>query len=136
MDGTSSILVIDSDFSPTFQDACKLLAGRWIQTTQALFNLLLALPNLPKNASLVTASIAFLPLSSSILAFSYVCNILIPQNGLRGKIRSSPRFRPKTILVTGVGTAKGLRIARAFYETGHRVIGADFQPFGIPAFRK
>lgn len=28
--------------------------------------------------------------------------------------------------------AKGLKIARAFYETGHRVIGADFEPYGIP----
>jgi hypothetical protein len=29
--------------------------------------------------------------------------------------------------------AKGLRIARAFYQTGHRVIGADFEPHSIPA---
>ena len=33
--------------------------------------------------------------------------------------------------MTGVGTAKGLRIARALYETGHIVVGADFQPLGI-----
>ncbi|KAL9111106.1 MAG: hypothetical protein Q9227_004369 [Pyrenula ochraceoflavens] len=41
-------------------------------------------------------------------------------------------FYPKTVLVTGIGMAKGLRIARAFYLTGHRVIGADFEPNGVP----
>jgi hypothetical protein len=92
-----------------------------------------ALAHYIKTASLIAASIALLPLSSYVLAFSYACNILIPQYGLRRKIRSTPRFQPKTILVTGVGTAKGLRIARAFYETGHKVIGADFHPLGIPS---
>jgi hypothetical protein len=92
-----------------------------------------ALAHYIKTTSLVIASIALLPLSSYVLAFSYACNILIPQYELRRKIQSVPRFQPKTILVTGVGTAKGLRIARAFYETGHKVIGADFQPLGIPS---
>jgi hypothetical protein len=92
-----------------------------------------ALAHYIRTASLVAASIALLPLSSYVLAFSYACNILIPQYGLRRKIRSAPLFQPKTILVTGVGTAKGLRIARAFYETGHKVIGADFHPLGIPS---
>jgi hypothetical protein len=92
-----------------------------------------ALTQFAKNASLLAASVALLPLSTAVLTFSYACNTLVPQNGLRRKIRSSPRFRPKTILVTGVGTARGLRIARAFYDTGHRVVGADFQPFGIPS---
>lgn len=90
-----------------------------------------AVADFAKNVSLVAASIAFLPLSTSILAVSYACSTLIPQNGLRSKIRSSLRFTPKTILITGIGTAKGLRIARAFHETGHKVIGADFQPMGI-----
>ena len=88
---------------------------------------------LAKNASLVAASLLLLPLSTSILALSYATSVLVPQNGLRRKIRSSPRFRQKTILITGVGTAKGLRIARAFYETGHKVIGADFEPLRLPA---
>jgi hypothetical protein len=35
-------------------------------------------------------------------------------------------------LVTGIGTAKGLALARAFYHAGHRVIGADFEPYLIP----
>ncbi|KAI0161365.1 hypothetical protein GGR57DRAFT_498877 [Xylariaceae sp. FL1272] len=33
----------------------------------------------------------------------------------------------RTVLVTGVGMAKGLTLARAFYYSGHRVIGADFE---------
>lgn len=86
-----------------------------------------------KNALVASVSIAFLPWSTAVLAFSYACSILLPHNGLRRKIRSSPRFHPKIILVTGIGTAKGLRIARAFYETGHKVIGADFEPLGIPS---
>ena len=28
--------------------------------------------------------------------------------------------------------AKGLRIARAFYQTGHRVLGADFESSSVP----
>ncbi|OTB06742.1 hypothetical protein M426DRAFT_50096, partial [Hypoxylon sp. CI-4A] len=38
----------------------------------------------------------------------------------------------RTILVTGVGMAKGLNIARSFYLSGHRVIGADFESPNIP----
>lgn len=47
-------------------------------------------------------------------------------------MRSSASFHPKTILVTGVGMAKGLALARRFYEAGHDVIGADFEPYGVP----
>ncbi|KAG0645136.1 O-methyltransferase [Hyphodiscus hymeniophilus] len=47
-------------------------------------------------------------------------------------ISSSSTFQPRVILVTGVGMSKGLSIARAFYREGHHVIGADFEPFGIP----
>lgn len=47
-------------------------------------------------------------------------------------MRSSASFRSKTILVTGVGMTKGLTLARLFYEAGHNVIGADFEPYGVP----
>ncbi|KAJ1325742.1 hypothetical protein MN608_08936 [Microdochium nivale] len=40
--------------------------------------------------------------------------------------------RRRTVLVTGVGMAKGLTLARAFYQCGHRVIGADVESHGIP----
>lgn len=45
---------------------------------------------------------------------------------------SSSTFRPRTVLVTGIGTSKGLMLARAFYRAGHNVIGADFEPYHIP----
>ncbi|KAI8955795.1 carbamoylphosphate synthase large subunit [Xylaria longipes] len=38
----------------------------------------------------------------------------------------------RIILVTGVGMAKGLTLARAFHLSGHRVIGADFEDGMIP----
>ena len=85
-----------------------------------------------QNASLIVISLLCLPLSTFILFFSYAAQILVPQNGFRRRIRRSRSFHPKTVLVTGVGMAKGLKIARAFYQTGHRVIGADFEPHGIP----
>ncbi|CAG8978279.1 hypothetical protein HYALB_00010231 [Hymenoscyphus albidus] len=46
--------------------------------------------------------------------------------------RASYSFRSRTVLVTGVGMSKGLTIARSFYLSGHRVIGADFEHYGIP----
>ena len=85
-----------------------------------------------QNAALILISLVFLPPSTVILFLSYALSVLSPQGALRHRIRSSPNFHPKTILVTGVGMAKGLAIARAFYEAGHNVIGADFEPYGVP----
>lgn len=50
----------------------------------------------------------------------------------RQQCLSKPSFVPRTVLVTGVGMAKGLAIARAFYREGHTVIGADFEPYYVP----
>ena len=87
-----------------------------------------------RSLALVALSIACLPLSVWIVSLSYAAQILALQNirGFRWRVRRSEGFKPKTILVTGVGMAKGLRIARAFYETGHVVIGADFEPNKVP----
>ncbi|KAK3323214.1 hypothetical protein B0T19DRAFT_462647 [Cercophora scortea] len=43
----------------------------------------------------------------------------------RESCRTAPGFRQRTILISEVGTAKGLTLARAFYLCGHRVIGVD-----------
>ena len=91
-----------------------------------------SLTHTAKNVALLATLLSFLPISTSVVAFSYAASILVPQNCLRRRIRQSRRFRPKTVLITGVGTAQGLRIARAFYETGHDVIGADFAVANIP----
>lgn len=43
----------------------------------------------------------------------------------RWRTISSSTFRPRKVLVTGVGTPIGLSLARTFYRAGHIVVGAD-----------
>lgn len=95
--------------------------------------------HLLQNASLILLSILFLPLSTTLLFLSYAVSKLIsPQATTRHRIRNKrgphggASFRPRTVLVTGVGMTKGLSLARTFYLAGHNVIGADFQSYGIP----
>ncbi|CAD6581891.1 MAG: hypothetical protein ASARMPREDX12_000696 [Alectoria sarmentosa] len=91
-----------------------------------------------QNASLVVLSLLFLPLSTLLLFASYVTRLFLSnEDAARKHILSSASgrdssFRPKTVLVTGVGETKGLFLARAFYKAGHNVVGADFEPQGIP----
>ncbi|CAF9904390.1 hypothetical protein IMSHALPRED_000019 [Imshaugia aleurites] len=91
-----------------------------------------------QNACLIVLSLLFLPLSTFILLAGYIARpFLSNENAARKRIRrgasdGNPGFRPKTILVTGVGMTKGLFLARTFYKAGHNVIGADFEPNGIP----
>lgn len=90
-----------------------------------------------QNALLILIALAFIPLCTCIALLS---RIVAPWTQTARHIRhhrqwralSSSTFRPRTVLVTGVGMNKGLSIARAFYRAGHRVIGADFEPYGIP----
>ena len=89
--------------------------------------------HLAQNAALILVSLSFLPLSTLVLFFSYAISPLVrSHDALRKHNSSNATFRPRTILVTGVGMSKGLTLARAFYLAGHNVIGADFQPHGIP----
>ncbi|KAL9119534.1 MAG: hypothetical protein Q9187_003915 [Circinaria calcarea] len=85
-----------------------------------------------QNALLILLTLFFLPIDSFILFLAYASHILTRQNAARRSIRRSAGFRPRTILVTGVGMSKGLALARAFYQAGHNVIGADFEPHGVP----
>lgn len=78
-----------------------------------------------QNASLILLSLLFFPLDATILFLSYVIRIFYGKHSLAGIQKCS---NPKTILVTGVGMTKGLALARSFYQAGHRVIGADFEP--------
>lgn len=41
-------------------------------------------------------------------------------------------FYPKTVLITGIGTTYGLKLARAWAAEGHRVIGADVADLDLP----
>jgi len=87
-----------------------------------------------QNAALVLLSLAFLPVSTYVLLCSYVLQLLtFPRHYIRRQLaRQNANFRPKTIIVTGVGMTKGLVLARAFHEAGHTVIGADFEPHHVP----
>ncbi|KAI9700282.1 MAG: hypothetical protein M1836_002297 [Candelina mexicana] len=88
-----------------------------------------------QNAALILLSLFFLPLNTAILLFSYALRLL-PTGLINQRSAARPRRRrlrqPKTILVTGVGMTKGLALARIFYEAGHNVIGADFEPSRVP----
>ena len=86
-----------------------------------------------QNAALITLSLLFLPLDTLILGIVYILQWFQSPNTARRRIRRSRGFRPKTILVTGVGMSKGLTLARTFYRAGHNVIGADFEPYDILA---
>ncbi|KAH9991842.1 hypothetical protein F4779DRAFT_609461 [Xylariaceae sp. FL0662B] len=83
--------------------------------------------------SLVLLSLLFLPFS-----FLATCLTFLGYNDTSyGKARKETQStlrdeKRRTVLVTGVGMAKGITLARAFYLSGHRVIGADFETFGIP----
>jgi len=79
----------------------------------------------------VAVTLFFLPLSTVALILNYATLNLIPRNALRRRLRRSTQFQSRTILLTGVGTPQGLRLARAFYQTGHNVVGADFELWSI-----
>ncbi|KAI4243182.1 MAG: hypothetical protein LQ352_007076 [Teloschistes flavicans] len=90
--------------------------------------------HLAQNFALIVASLVYLPFSNLILSLSYAFTFCFGDDAQRKRkrIRASPSFDPQCILVTGVGMSKGLALARLFYEAGHDVIGADFEPNGVP----
>lgn len=87
-----------------------------------------------RNMFLILLSLLFLPLTTFILVATYILQPLCSTHttGRRARIRSSPSFRPRKILVTGVSMAKGLILARAFHLAGHDVIGADYEVWSVP----
>jgi len=82
-----------------------------------------------QNISLVLIAAAFTPLFSVI---TLICLAISTLKSLVRHGKVQPSFRRRRILVTGVGMSKGLFIARAFHREEHIVIGADFEPRGIP----
>lgn len=80
----------------------------------------------------VLLALSCLPLSTLLVYVNYVYNSLISRNPLRKQLRRIPGFKSKTILVAGVNTPHGLRLARALNHTGHKVVGADHEPGGLP----
>ncbi|MCJ1289891.1 hypothetical protein MMC34_001424 [Xylographa carneopallida] len=88
--------------------------------------------HLAQNVALILLSLGFLPLDTIVLAASYLFGWLLPKKPSHRRTIRSSGFQAKTVLVTGVGMSKGLAIARMFHKAGHTVIGADFEPYGIP----
>jgi hypothetical protein len=89
-----------------------------------------------QNGSLIFLALSLLPLCTFIAILSRVISPYLKgprriKHYRKWRAISSSTFRPRTVLVTGVGMSKGLALARAFYRAGHRVIGADFEPYNI-----
>ena len=84
-----------------------------------------------RNAALIFVSLFFLPLDTFVLFLASVARIASNHGAARQRAQRDPTFRPRTIMVTGVGMSKGLTLARMFYEAGHNVIGVDFEPSDI-----
>ncbi len=84
--------------------------------------------------SLPVAALAacFLPITIGCLLVNYVALLLSPRKSLRKKFRRAPGFKARNVLITGVGTPYGLRLARAFHQVGHNVAGADYQDTFLP----
>ena len=92
--------------------------------------------HLLQNTTLIVLALIFTPLCTLIaIASSLFSPYTVAGKQIEDRRKwkqSSPTFRPRIVLVSGVGMAKGLAIARAFHREGHTVIGADFEPNQIP----
>lgn len=84
--------------------------------------------HISKNITLIVLSLIFLPFDGLFTLLAWLSNYAVrsPSWNRRKEALQNPSFRPKIVLVTGVGMSKGLALARCFYEAGHTVIGADF----------
>ena len=92
--------------------------------------------HIAQNGLLVWLSFILSPLTTGILLVNSVLSWFHepPQLQERSYLRAQPShiFQPRTVLVTGVGMSKGLVLARIFYQAGHNVVGADFEPLLLP----
>ncbi|GKZ28698.1 hypothetical protein AbraIFM66950_011764 [Aspergillus brasiliensis] len=81
----------------------------------------------------VAISLALLPLDNTILLAAYAAGCIpfsltdANKTGARRRAAAlrDKQFKPRTVLVTGIDTPYGLAIARGWYYSGHRVIGAE-----------
>ncbi|KAJ5794640.1 O-methyltransferase family 3 [Penicillium paradoxum] len=77
-------------------------------------------------------SFSLLPVNNTILAVAVFLSYL---RSVTTRWRATPRnvrFYPKTVLITGIGTAHGLALARSWATEGHRVVGADVTDLDLP----
>ncbi|RDW69545.1 hypothetical protein BP6252_08565 [Coleophoma cylindrospora] len=93
--------------------------------------------HLLQNATLISLALSVIPLGTFIAIASLTVAPFTQRSKhiahhRKWRTISSATFRPRTVLITGVGNSKGLALARTFYRGGHNVIGADFEPHRIP----
>jgi catechol O-methyltransferase len=84
--------------------------------------------HLGKNLFLLWLSVVLLPISTALIALIDIYNGTLKRKTWPG---GPVELSHKTVLITGVGMAKGLSLARLFHRRGHRVIGADYNPLSI-----
>ncbi|KIW62402.1 hypothetical protein PV04_10580 [Phialophora macrospora] len=77
-------------------------------------------------------AVCCLPISTFILCLNYLYLSLFRRNPVHKHLRNVAGFKPKTLLITGINTPYGLKLARAFHYTGHRVVGADYEHGMLP----
>ncbi|KAK5053124.1 hypothetical protein LTR84_002098 [Exophiala bonariae] len=80
---------------------------------------------------LLAIAVTILPISTFLLVVNYLYICLFPRHSIRRRLRTTRGFGPRTVLLTGVNTPQGLRLAGAFHDTGHNVIGLDYES-GLP----
>ena len=87
--------------------------------------------SLGRNLALVTLSILFLPFGILVVVIAKILAAvsLIAEPIVQPKVYNGHQVR---VLVTGVGMAKGLFLARSLYLGGCIVISGDFEHTGIP----
>ena len=84
---------------------------------------------LAHSLALLFISLCLLPIHSYILLCSYTLQALLPR---RKSAYPNPNFRRKRVVISGVNTANGLVLARAFHQAGHYVVGADCRINWVP----
>ncbi|CAI7626339.1 unnamed protein product [Penicillium glandicola] len=80
----------------------------------------------------ICLSFSLLFVDNAILLIAGFLAYLQPIANRRRATQRNVRFYPKTILITGVGTAHGLTLARLWAAEGHHVVGADVTDLDLP----
>lgn len=94
-----------------------------------LFHSRISLSELCRVLFYFSLSLLLLPINTFILiTVALLDRTHLYPNGDRRRRRQllrNPQFYPKTVLITGIGTIRGLALARQFHYGGHRVVGVD-----------
>jgi hypothetical protein len=80
----------------------------------------------------ICLSFSLLPVDNTILVLAGLLAYLRSAANRRRVVQRTVRFHPKTVLITGIGTAHGLALARFWAAEGHRVVGADVTDLNLP----